>query len=88
MTWHANLRAQKGCAETISANVFKVAPYSFSTVRELISKSRDDASFQTLRNSRARDHALKCRQTWRSDFQNVFLVRVAWIGSGFKTFIE
>ena len=66
-----------------------MAPYSFSTVRELISKTaRDDASFQTLRNSRARDHALKCRQTWRPDFQNVFLVRVAWIGSGFKTFME
>ena len=62
---------------------FKVAPYSFSTVCEVIFES-----FQTLCKSRARDHALKCRQTCCPDFQNVFLVRVAWIGSGFKTFIE
>ena len=64
------------------------APYSFSTVRELISKIARWRELSNSTNSRARDHALKCRQTWRPDFQNVFHVRVAWIGSGLKTFIE
>lgn len=31
-------------------------------------KSRDGASFQSLRYSRARSHAVKCRQTWRPNF--------------------
>ena len=50
--------------EQFQRNYLKVAPYSFLTVRELIyGKSRDDASFQTLRESRTRDHTVKCRQT-------------------------
>ena len=47
-------------------------------------KSRDGTSFQTPRQSRARDHAVKCRQTWRPNFYNLFIENVAWIGSGFK----
>ena len=50
-------------------------------------KPRDGASFQTPRQSRAPDHAVKCRQTWRPNFYNLFIESVAWIGSGFKTFV-
>ena len=73
-------------------NDLKVAPYSFLTVRELISKIAQwrelSASFQTLSESRARDHAVKWRQTWCSNSQNLFIAKVAWIGSGLKTFLE
>ena len=32
---------------------------------------------KTLRESRARDHAVKCQQTWRPYFQNLFITKVA-----------
>ena len=51
-------------------------------------KSRDGVSFQTLRQNRARNHAVRCRQTWRSNFYNLFIENVAWIGSGFQMFID
>ena len=35
-------------------------------------KSRDGASFQTPRQSRARDHAVKCRQTWSPNSKFVY----------------
>ena len=53
--WGGSVRPQnvKKCLK------LKVAPYSFLSAR---------ASFQTPCQSRARDHALKCRQTWRPNF--------------------
>ena len=62
---------------------FKVAPYSFLRAR-WFRKSRNGASFQTPRQSRARDHAVKYRQTWRPNFYNLFIENVAWIGPGFQ----
>ena len=63
-------------------------PIVFRPCASWFRKSCDDVRFQTLSKSHTRDHALRCRQTWRPNFQNLFLVRVAWIGSGFKAFIE
>ena len=51
-------------------------------------KFRDGASFQTLRLGRGRNHEVKCRQTWHPIFLNWSIENVAWIGSGFKTFID
>ena len=65
--WHHKLCAVR-MRNAKQGNDLKVAPYSFLSARALISKSRDSASFQTPRQSRARDHAVKCRQTWRPNF--------------------
>ena len=45
-------------------------------------------ALKTPRERRARDHAVKCRQTWRPHFQNLFIAKVAKISSGFRTFID
>ena len=44
---------------------FKVAPYSFLTARELVSKSSDGASFKNLHISRAQHQPPRVTRTGR-----------------------
>ena len=52
----------------INVRKFLWLPIVFFIRARWFRKSRDGASFQTLRSSRARNHAAKCRQTWRPKF--------------------
>ena len=87
MTWKKMMRpAGEKFTPDNQVGYFKVAPYSFLSARALISKISLWRKLSTPRQSRARDHAVKCRQTWRPNFYNLFIENFAWIGSGFKTF--
>ena len=64
--------------------IFKVAPYSFLTVHELVSKSRDGASFK---KSTRKSCAIK-RNEMSTNICEKKIETVARVSSSFKTFIE
>ena len=72
-----------------SAGIFKVAPYSFLTARELVSKSRDGASLKkSTRKSRAiKRNEMSTNMAFKFVKIKIFGT-VARVSSSFKTFIE
>ena len=57
----------------------EVAAYSFLTAREMIRDIARRATarvLKTVHESRARDHAVKCQETWHPHFQNLFNIKV------------
>ena len=54
--------------DQIIVSVLRWLPIAFWPRASWFQKSRDGVSFQTLRQSRVRNHAVKCRQTWRPTF--------------------
>ena len=73
----ANLHQQNRALKLCSAT-FRWLRIVFCARARWFRKSRDGASFQTPRQSRARDHAVKRRQTWRPNFYNLVIENVAW----------
>ena len=67
-TNHRNVQKTQFLQKVPGVNGLRWLPIVFCPRARWFGKSRDGASIQTPRQSRARDHLVKCRQTWRLNF--------------------